>query len=706
MSQQKPVLSIGMIFKNEIRCLERCMKSLLPLREAIPCELVMVDTGSDDGSREIAEQYADLLIDFPWIDDFSAARNAGLEHCTGKWFFFLDADEWLGEDFSGLIRFLKEDDGKYNGAALLIRNYVSCKSMDQYSDFFGGRFLRLSTGGRFQNPVHESFAHYAVPMLMLQHVMLHHDGYVKDDPEVVARKKGRNEPLLRKKLEQNPNDLMTYVQLLAQNLASDEQYQTACKAVDLLENGQGEKHQAGPVLYSQAVEAAARYGKTEQMRQWLKAAEEKYPKSIYVRIDAEAAACTKLYAEKRYEEAIECALRWEEGMQAYSRSDFDVRELSISALSYAYPASQCGVYATLFDCLCKLQRWQEAEKCLLNKVDLEYLEEDNWKALIYLLFAHGEQFTSVRDILYVLWGFLDEHLTQGEKWRNCRAFLWSSMNNAFSQAFKLTSLHQAIAALPNCEPGRSARICLADGPEDIRYELSQIQNWDEVFYMAYPPILAADIELPPSFYTRGTERVAETASHVAQSTSRLAKILLSHNEQMKESCYQMAWMLNLIAAACRQEQTWEDVEQGNAICKLFFRYGQQYLGTVYHPDILKQENIALLPGIYRFAWYLVQANQAMEQKDEVGYVRNLRAGLETAPAMKHMIDFLLTQLEKSKQQNTSPELLELAEKVRAILAKYPADDPAVEALKQSELYQKVAYLIEGLDAHAFGGLPQ
>ena len=40
----KPVLSIGIIFKNEIRCLERCLKSLQPLREAVPCELVMADS--------------------------------------------------------------------------------------------------------------------------------------------------------------------------------------------------------------------------------------------------------------------------------------------------------------------------------------------------------------------------------------------------------------------------------------------------------------------------------------------------------------------------------------------------------------------------------------------------------------------------------------------------------------------------------------
>ena len=96
--QTQPLLSISMIFKNEIRCLERCLKSLAPLREAFPCEVVMADTGSDDGSREIAEQYADLVFDFPWINDFSAARNAVLERCTGKWALVLDADEWLEGD--------------------------------------------------------------------------------------------------------------------------------------------------------------------------------------------------------------------------------------------------------------------------------------------------------------------------------------------------------------------------------------------------------------------------------------------------------------------------------------------------------------------------------------------------------------------------------------------------------------------------------
>ena len=58
----KPLLSIGIIFKNDISCLARCLESLTPLRAAIPCQLVMADTGSADGSRAVAEQYADILL--------------------------------------------------------------------------------------------------------------------------------------------------------------------------------------------------------------------------------------------------------------------------------------------------------------------------------------------------------------------------------------------------------------------------------------------------------------------------------------------------------------------------------------------------------------------------------------------------------------------------------------------------------------------
>ena len=60
----QPLLSIGMIVKNEERCLERCLKALEPLRQAIPCELVIADTGSTDRTKEIASLYTDKIYDY------------------------------------------------------------------------------------------------------------------------------------------------------------------------------------------------------------------------------------------------------------------------------------------------------------------------------------------------------------------------------------------------------------------------------------------------------------------------------------------------------------------------------------------------------------------------------------------------------------------------------------------------------------------
>ena len=71
-----------------------------------------------------------------------------------------------------------------------------------------------------------------------------------------------------------------------------------------------------------------------------------------------------------------------------------------------------------------------------------------------------------------------------------------------------------------------------------------------------------------------------------------------------------------------------------------------------------------------------------------------------------MAEFLLKQLEDSRRVQATPELIVLAEQVRTLLAQYPADDPAVEALKQSAAYQKVAHLIEGPELGVFGGLSQ
>ena len=82
-----------MIAKNEEANMAACLQPLANLVH----ETVVVDTGSADRTKEIASQVGARVFDFPWIDDFSAARNDSLRHATGSWIFWMDADDRVDE---------------------------------------------------------------------------------------------------------------------------------------------------------------------------------------------------------------------------------------------------------------------------------------------------------------------------------------------------------------------------------------------------------------------------------------------------------------------------------------------------------------------------------------------------------------------------------------------------------------------------------
>ena len=83
------LVSAAMIVKNEERVLAGCLDSLTGLVD----EIVVVDTGSTDRSRDIAAEHGARVHCHAWQEDFSAARNAALDHAVGEWILYIDADE-------------------------------------------------------------------------------------------------------------------------------------------------------------------------------------------------------------------------------------------------------------------------------------------------------------------------------------------------------------------------------------------------------------------------------------------------------------------------------------------------------------------------------------------------------------------------------------------------------------------------------------
>ncbi len=242
--QEKLCLSIGMIVKNEEKILEECLQALEPLRKALPCELIIADTGSTDRTIEIAEKYADTLFQIPWNGDFGAARNETLDRARGEWFFYIDADEVLDADCSALIRLLQSSEAEKYQTISMVRYEYTDNTHSDYSTTHYLRIHRRVPENRFNRSIHETLV-ANLPICQLPTVV-HHSGY---QDEVIREKQLRNRPLL----EQEPGP-MTPKRLreLSDTYAADipweveKKKELLCQAVEL------DEQSGSPELYSAA----------------------------------------------------------------------------------------------------------------------------------------------------------------------------------------------------------------------------------------------------------------------------------------------------------------------------------------------------------------------------------------------------------------------------------------------------------------------
>src|ERR1700722_2065782 len=102
---RKQRVSLCMIVRNEADKLAACLQSAAGLMD----EMIVVDTGSTDATRDVAAGCGARVVNFVWVDDFAAARNESIRHATGDWIFWLDADEQLDENARGKLRSLVAD---------------------------------------------------------------------------------------------------------------------------------------------------------------------------------------------------------------------------------------------------------------------------------------------------------------------------------------------------------------------------------------------------------------------------------------------------------------------------------------------------------------------------------------------------------------------------------------------------------------------
>lgn len=192
-----------MIVKNEGANLERALKSVIDLVD----ELILVDTGSTDNTKEIAIKYRAKVYDFPWCDDFSAARNEALKHSTGDWILWIDGDEYFDkenqEKLSKLISSLKDENVAY------IMDQVSTREDSPGDEFHSSRasLFRNRSDIRWKYRIHEqilSSVNASGGYGITTDIRICHTGY--HDRAIDSRKAERDIYLLHLEDNENPND--------------------------------------------------------------------------------------------------------------------------------------------------------------------------------------------------------------------------------------------------------------------------------------------------------------------------------------------------------------------------------------------------------------------------------------------------------------------------------------------------------------------
>lgn len=275
MKTDNVILSISMLISGQEN-MDKSLASLHFFKEALPCEIILVDTGCNTEGRAMAEKVADQIVDFTWCDDFAAARNAGLKKCKGEWFLYLDDDEWF-ENPQEIIEFFQSGEYKdYNSATYRVRNYLN-RQGNIYENVHVTRMIKLESYTEFRGKIHE----YLYPCMPPQKTLtdfVHHFGYAYRDASEKRAHAERNIKPLLEMVEKQPNAARWRIQLAQEYFGIDKLEETidTCKCV--LDNWHSQKEK-NPYDYLDigcaygfillALEASEKY---EEADEWLKKA--------------------------------------------------------------------------------------------------------------------------------------------------------------------------------------------------------------------------------------------------------------------------------------------------------------------------------------------------------------------------------------------------------------------------------------------------
>ncbi len=344
-TKKLPTLSCCMIVKNE----EDNLKRLLPLLKACMDELIIVDTGSTDGTKEVIKQYTDNVYDFEWCDNFSAARNESLKHATKDYIIWMDADDSISKQDVARLKFHLQKNPNTGVFVTLIDKRPSKE--------FQSIQLRVFPnvpGVKFVGKVHEQvsfsveelgikYSHCAIPII--------HLGYDTDDN--VRKKLERNIAILEQEIAENGNDFLSNLHLAKTYLGVgkiDKAIPYSKKALELVHDIEISNENAFMAYMTECTILSVR-GQSREALLLMEKAKEIFPDNKILKL-----TLSEMYfRERRYKEAYKELLFIKTDMLGLGLLPIDTKDVAKVMMQLLIVAALAvGDFDTVEHCISKL----------------------------------------------------------------------------------------------------------------------------------------------------------------------------------------------------------------------------------------------------------------------------------------------------------------------------------------------------------------
>lgn len=310
---RSPTISLCLIAKNEEHWIAQCINSVRPL----VAEIILVDTGSTDGTVKIAQKFGAKVYERPWDDDFSAPRNMSLAQASSDWILVLDADEAIDSREHARLRQLTFE--PRNAYLLTQRHYTNDARASgfvpakqeflQWEQDFGGyfetscvRFFPNHQGIEYRYRIHElvepSILEKKHLSLVDSGIRIHHYGHTRSASQR-GEKRFLYSTLGERKLVEQPRDWKGYYELGVEEQANgrfEASIEAFLKSIEL--NG------GQPLSWMNLGHALGQLGKFEEAEKALLTALELKPKACEVHCNLGVVYLRT----RRYEQAVVCFL--------------------------------------------------------------------------------------------------------------------------------------------------------------------------------------------------------------------------------------------------------------------------------------------------------------------------------------------------------------------------------------------------------------